>query len=126
MFSSFLVQFEIPVASDRSCSEQGSPGSTPHSTALGTDATLQEGKAEDAESALGSARAPEPSPSAGSHFAFIFNISAFLRAADEFCCCVSVSNKKPSLLQSNRGGKCIFLLPVGSVLISCFGDRQRS
>ncbi|XP_064023444.1 PHD finger protein 20 isoform X3 [Pogoniulus pusillus] len=58
------VQFEIPVASDRSCSEQGSPESTPHSTALGTDATLQEGKAEDAESALGSARAPEPSPSA--------------------------------------------------------------
>ncbi|NXL52813.1 PHF20 protein, partial [Podilymbus podiceps] len=51
------VQLEIPVESDQSFSEQGSPGNTSHSTALGTDASLQEEKVEDAESV----RTQEPS-----------------------------------------------------------------
>ncbi|NXR09016.1 PHF20 protein, partial [Semnornis frantzii] len=58
------VQLEIPVASDHSCSDQGSLGSTPHSTAPSTHASLQEEKTEDTESASGTARAQEPSPSA--------------------------------------------------------------
>ncbi|NWX15369.1 PHF20 protein, partial [Aegotheles bennettii] len=41
---------EIPVESDQSFSEQGSPGNTSHSTALRTDASLQEEKVEDTES----------------------------------------------------------------------------
>ncbi|KAM4649987.1 PHD finger protein 20 isoform 3-T4 [Amazona ochrocephala] len=44
------VQVEIPVESDQSFSEQGSPGNTSHTTAPSTDASLQEEKVEDAES----------------------------------------------------------------------------
>ncbi|NWH83642.1 PHF20 protein, partial [Aegithalos caudatus] len=55
------VQLEIPVESDQSFSEQGSPGNTLHSTALSTDASLQEEKAEDAESSSVPVRTQEPS-----------------------------------------------------------------
>ncbi|NXH88868.1 PHF20 protein, partial [Edolisoma coerulescens] len=55
------VQSEIPVESDRSFSEQGSPGNTSHSTALSTDASLQEEKAEDTESSSITVRTQEPS-----------------------------------------------------------------
>ncbi|KGL94353.1 PHD finger protein 20 [Charadrius vociferus] len=44
------VQLEVPVESDQSFSEQGSPGNTSHSTSLSTDASLQEEKVEDTES----------------------------------------------------------------------------
>ncbi|XP_065547270.1 PHD finger protein 20 isoform X3 [Lathamus discolor] len=44
------VQLEIPVESDQSFSEQGSPGNTSHTTAPSTDASLQEEKVEDTES----------------------------------------------------------------------------
>ncbi|NXA70637.1 PHF20 protein, partial [Mohoua ochrocephala] len=55
------VQLEIPVESDQSFSEQGSPGNTSHSTALSTDASLQEEKAEDTESSSVTVRTQEPS-----------------------------------------------------------------
>ncbi|KAM6120784.1 PHD finger protein 20 isoform 2-T5 [Phoenicopterus ruber ruber] len=55
------VQLEIPVESDQSFSEQGSPGNTSHSTALSTDASLQEEKVEDAESSSDTVRTREPS-----------------------------------------------------------------
>ncbi|XP_055578381.1 PHD finger protein 20 isoform X3 [Falco cherrug] len=55
------VQLEIPVESDQSFSEQGSPGSTSHSAALGTDARLQEEKVEDTESSSVTVRTQEPS-----------------------------------------------------------------
>ncbi|NXE38062.1 PHF20 protein, partial [Ptilorrhoa leucosticta] len=55
------VQSEIPVESDQSFSEQGSPGNTSHSTALSTDASLQEEKAEDTESSSVTVRTQEPS-----------------------------------------------------------------
>ncbi|NWU28854.1 PHF20 protein, partial [Dyaphorophyia castanea] len=55
------VQLEIPVESDQSLSEQGSPGNTSHSTALSTDASLQEEKAEDTESSSVTVRTQEPS-----------------------------------------------------------------
>ncbi|NWZ67984.1 PHF20 protein, partial [Acrocephalus arundinaceus] len=55
------VQLEIPVESDQSFIEQGSPGNTLHSTALSTDASLQEEKAEDAESSSLPVRTQEPS-----------------------------------------------------------------
>ncbi|XP_063260855.1 PHD finger protein 20 isoform X1 [Prinia subflava] len=55
------VQLDIPVESDQSFSEQGSPGNTSYSTALSTDASLQEEKAEDAESSSVSVRTQEPS-----------------------------------------------------------------
>ncbi|NXY24981.1 PHF20 protein, partial [Atrichornis clamosus] len=55
------VQLEIPVESDQSFSEQGSPGNTSHSTALSTDASLQEEKAEDTEYSSVSVRTQEPS-----------------------------------------------------------------
>uniref|UniRef100_A0A8C3RCG1 PHD finger protein 20 n=1 Tax=Cyanoderma ruficeps TaxID=181631 RepID=A0A8C3RCG1_9PASS len=55
------VQLEIPVESDQSFSEQGSPGNTSHSTALSTDTSLQEEKAEDAESSSVPVRTQEPS-----------------------------------------------------------------
>ncbi|NXC18569.1 PHF20 protein, partial [Corythaeola cristata] len=54
-------QLEIPVESDQSFSEQGSPGNTSHSTALSTDASLQEEKVEDTESSSATVRTPEPS-----------------------------------------------------------------
>ncbi|KAM9527755.1 PHD finger protein 20 isoform 3-T3 [Guaruba guarouba] len=44
------VELEIPVESDQSFSEQGSPGNTSHTTAPSTDASLQEEKVEDTES----------------------------------------------------------------------------
>ncbi|NXC70186.1 PHF20 protein, partial [Anhinga anhinga] len=56
------VQLEIPVESDQSFSEQGSPGNTSHSTALSTEsASLQEEKVEDAESSSVTVRTQEPS-----------------------------------------------------------------
>ncbi|NXK10890.1 PHF20 protein, partial [Herpetotheres cachinnans] len=55
------VQLEIPVESDQSFSEQRSPGNTSHSTALGTDARLQEEKVEDTESSSVTVRTQEPS-----------------------------------------------------------------
>ncbi|NXO57436.1 PHF20 protein, partial [Aramus guarauna] len=55
------VQLEIPVESDQSFSEEGSPGNTSHSTALGTDASLQEVKVEDTESSSVTVRIQEPS-----------------------------------------------------------------
>ncbi|NWH35991.1 PHF20 protein, partial [Chloropsis hardwickii] len=55
------VQLEIPVESDQSFGEQGSPGNTLHSTALSTDASLQEEKTEDTESSSVPVRTQEPS-----------------------------------------------------------------
>ncbi|NWW62267.1 PHF20 protein, partial [Ifrita kowaldi] len=55
------VQLEIPVESDQSFGEQGSPGNTSHSTALSTDASLPEEKAEDTESSSVTVRTQEPS-----------------------------------------------------------------
>ncbi|KFQ17208.1 PREDICTED: PHD finger protein 20 [Merops nubicus] len=55
------VQLEIPVESDQSFSEQGSPGNTSHSTALSTDASLQEEKVEDTESSSVTVRTRDPS-----------------------------------------------------------------
>ncbi|XP_075373664.1 PHD finger protein 20 isoform X7 [Mycteria americana] len=55
------VQLEIPVESDQSFSEQGSPGNTSHSTALSTDASLQEEKVQDTESSSVTVRTQEPS-----------------------------------------------------------------
>ncbi|NWS36521.1 PHF20 protein, partial [Polioptila caerulea] len=54
------VQLEIPVESDQSFAEQGSPGNTSHSTALSTDTSLQEEKADDTESSV-PVRTQEPS-----------------------------------------------------------------
>ncbi|XP_064530443.1 PHD finger protein 20 isoform X7 [Pseudopipra pipra] len=55
------AQLEIPVEPDQSFSEQGSPGNTSQSAALGTDASLQEGKAEDTECSSVTVRTQEPS-----------------------------------------------------------------
>ncbi|XP_030819364.1 PHD finger protein 20 isoform X5 [Camarhynchus parvulus] len=55
------VQLEIAVESDQSFGEQGSPGNTLHSTALSTDASSQEEKAEDTESSSVPVRTQEPS-----------------------------------------------------------------
>ncbi|XP_050838085.1 PHD finger protein 20 isoform X4 [Serinus canaria] len=55
------VQLEIPVESDQSVGEQGSPGNTLHNSALSTDASLQEEKAEDTESSCVPVRTQEPS-----------------------------------------------------------------
>ncbi|NXO45132.1 PHF20 protein, partial [Locustella ochotensis] len=55
------VKLEIPVESDQSFSEQGSPGNTLHSTALSTDTSLQEEKAEDTEFSSLPVRTQEPS-----------------------------------------------------------------
>ncbi|XP_064247199.1 PHD finger protein 20 isoform X8 [Passer domesticus] len=60
------VQLEIPVESDQSLGEQGSPGNTLHSTALSTDASLQEEKAEDTESSSVPVRTQETSAATGS------------------------------------------------------------
>ncbi|XP_014128552.2 PHD finger protein 20 isoform X1 [Zonotrichia albicollis] len=60
------VQLEIPVESDQSFGEQGSPGNTLHSTALSTDASLEEEKAEDTESSSVPVRTQEPSAATGS------------------------------------------------------------
>ncbi|XP_032930558.1 PHD finger protein 20 isoform X6 [Catharus ustulatus] len=60
------VQLEIPVEPDQSFGEQGSPGNTSHSTALSTDASLQEEKAEDTESSSVPVRTQEPSAATGS------------------------------------------------------------
>ncbi|XP_032560519.1 PHD finger protein 20 isoform X4 [Chiroxiphia lanceolata] len=55
------AQLEIPVEPDQSFSEQGSPGNTSQSAALGTDASLQEGKTEDTECSSVTVRTQEPS-----------------------------------------------------------------
>ncbi|XP_061297707.1 PHD finger protein 20 isoform X5 [Pezoporus flaviventris] len=57
------VQLEIPVESDQSFSEQGSPGNTSHTTAPSTDASLQEEKAGDTESSsVTVTQEPSPAP----------------------------------------------------------------
>ncbi|KAM6248485.1 PHD finger protein 20 isoform 3-T3 [Porphyrio hochstetteri] len=53
------VQLDVPVESDQSFSEEGS-GNTSHSTAFGTDASLQEEKVEDTESSSFTVRSQEP------------------------------------------------------------------
>ncbi|NXT84130.1 PHF20 protein, partial [Zapornia atra] len=53
------VQLDVPVQSEQCFSEEGSPGNTSHSTALGTDASLQEEKVEDTESSV-TVRSQEP------------------------------------------------------------------
>lgn len=83
--SSTLVQLEIPLESDQSFSEEGSPGNTSRSTALSTDTSLQEEKAADAETPSVAVRTQEPSAATGSNFDFIFNVDAFLKAADARC-----------------------------------------
>jgi len=83
--SSALVQLEIPVESDQSFSEEGSPGNASHSTALSTDASLQEEKVEDTESSSVTVRTKEPSAATGSDLDFIFNIDVFLKATDARC-----------------------------------------
>ncbi|XP_058707020.1 PHD finger protein 20 isoform X9 [Poecile atricapillus] len=60
------VQLEIPVEPDQSFGEQGSPGNTWHSTALSTDTSLQEEKAEGTESSSVPVRTQEPSAATGS------------------------------------------------------------
>ncbi|XP_038015018.1 PHD finger protein 20 isoform X6 [Motacilla alba alba] len=60
------VHLEIPVESDQSFGELGSPGNTLHSTALSTGASLQEEKAEDTESSSVPVRTQEPSAATGS------------------------------------------------------------
>ncbi|NWT57104.1 PHF20 protein, partial [Erythrocercus mccallii] len=55
------VQLKIPIESDQSFSEQGSPGNTSLITALSTDTSLQEEKAENAESSSVPVRTQEPS-----------------------------------------------------------------
>ncbi|XP_032560520.1 PHD finger protein 20 isoform X5 [Chiroxiphia lanceolata] len=59
------AQLEIPVEPDQSFSEQGSPGNTSQSAALGTDASLQEGKTEDTECSSVTVRTQEPSAATG-------------------------------------------------------------
>ncbi|NXM71513.1 PHF20 protein, partial [Serilophus lunatus] len=58
------AQLEIPVEPDQSLGEQGSLGNTSQSTALSTDASLQEEKAEDTESSSGTTRTQEEPPAA--------------------------------------------------------------
>lgn len=70
IFFLILVQLEIPVESDQSFSEQGSPGNTSHSIVLSTDASLQEEKAQDVESSSVPVRAQEPSAATGSGFSY--------------------------------------------------------
>ncbi|NXR80239.1 PHF20 protein, partial [Pycnonotus jocosus] len=55
------VQLEIPVESDQSFSEQGSPGNTSHGIVLSTGTSLQEEKAQDTESSSVPVRTQEPS-----------------------------------------------------------------
>ncbi|NWW45446.1 PHF20 protein, partial [Pedionomus torquatus] len=55
------VELQVPVESDQSLSEQGSPGNTSHSTSLSTDASLQEEKVEDTESSSVPVRTQESS-----------------------------------------------------------------
>ncbi|XP_014816658.1 PREDICTED: PHD finger protein 20 isoform X2 [Calidris pugnax] len=55
------VQLQIPLESDQSFSEQGSPGNTSRSTSLSTDASFQEEKVEDTESSSVAVRTQEPS-----------------------------------------------------------------
>ncbi|NXG02755.1 PHF20 protein, partial [Sakesphorus luctuosus] len=55
------AQLEIAVEPDQSFREQESPGNTSQSTALSTDASLQEEKAEDTESSSVTVRTQEPS-----------------------------------------------------------------
>ncbi|XP_071429321.1 PHD finger protein 20 isoform X4 [Pithys albifrons albifrons] len=59
------AQLEIAVEPDQSFSEQESPGKTSQSTALSTDASLQEEKAEDTESSSVTVRTQEPSAATG-------------------------------------------------------------
>ncbi|XP_010144078.1 PREDICTED: PHD finger protein 20, partial [Buceros rhinoceros silvestris] len=55
------VQLEIPLESDQSFSGEGSPGNTSQSTALSTDASLQEEKVAGAETPSVAVRTQEPS-----------------------------------------------------------------
>lgn len=84
-FFLILVQLEIPVEPDQSFGEQGSPGNTSHSTALSTDTSLQEEKAEDTESSSVPVTTQEPSAATGRFRFFIFNVDTFLKATDTRC-----------------------------------------
>ncbi|NWU33818.1 PHF20 protein, partial [Hylia prasina] len=88
------VQLEIPVESDQSFSEQGSPGNTSHSTALGTGASLQEEKAEDAESSSVPVRSQEPSAA---------TVTKPCRRAD------FLASKKPATVDQDHKFRCKFL-----------------
>lgn len=124
IFSSILVQLEIPVESDQSFGEQGSPGNTSHSTSLSTDASLQEEKVQDTESSSVTVRTEEPAAATGSNFVFVLSIDAFLKATDARCF-VLVRVSLTKIVHScnvKHGGKCAFLFLLDSVLILCFGD----
>lgn len=112
IFFSILVHLEIPVESDQRFNEQGLPGNTSHSTALSTDASLQEEKVEDAESLSVTVRTQEPSAATGSKVDFVFNIDTF-KATDARCfvlVCVSQTKVVCSCnVNHGVGGKCIFL-----------------
>lgn len=123
-FSSILVQLEIPIQSDQSFSEQASPANTSHSTALGADDGLQEGKVEDTGSSSVTVRTQEPSAATGSYFDFIFHIDVFLKAVDARCFVlvrVSLTNIV-CFCNINHREKCIFLFLMDSILILCFGE----
>ncbi|XP_062498059.1 PHD finger protein 20 isoform X3 [Pezoporus occidentalis] len=87
------VQLEIPVESDQSFSEQGSPGNTSHTTAPSTDASLQEEKAGDTESSsVTVTQEPSPAP-----------VTKPCRRAD------FLASKKPATLDQDHKFRCKFL-----------------
>ncbi|KAM6404567.1 PHD finger protein 20 isoform 2-T3 [Rhynochetos jubatus] len=86
------VQLEIPVESDQSFGEHGSPGNTSHSTALSTDASLQEEKVEDTESSSVPVRTQEPSA-----------VTKPCRRAD------FLASKKPATVDQDHKFRCKFL-----------------
>ncbi|KAM9285393.1 PHD finger protein 20 isoform 2-T5 [Morus bassanus] len=89
------VQLEIPVESDQSFSEQGSPGNTSHNTALSTEsASLQEEKVEDAESSSVTVRTQEPSAA---------TVTKPCRRAD------SLASKKAATIDQDHKFRCKFL-----------------
>lgn len=109
-FFSVLVHLEIPVESDQRFSEQGLPGNTSHSTALSTDAILQEEKVEDTESLSVTVRTQEPSAATGSKVDFVFNVDTF-KATDARCfvlVCVSQKLCVLAMLTMGRGGNAYF------------------
>ncbi|XP_061297705.1 PHD finger protein 20 isoform X3 [Pezoporus flaviventris] len=87
------VQLEIPVESDQSFSEQGSPGNTSHTTAPSTDASLQEEKAGDTESSsVTVTQEPSPAP-----------VTKPCRRTD------FLASKKPATLDQDHKFRCKFL-----------------
>ncbi|KAM9647328.1 PHD finger protein 20 isoform 4-T21 [Morphnus guianensis] len=88
------VHLEIPVESDQRFSEQGSPGNTSHSTALSTDASLQEEKVEDTESLSVTVQTQEPSAA---------TVTKPCRRAD------FLASKKAATVDQDRQFRCKFL-----------------